>query len=506
MVSQQVALYVRVSSQEQIEGYSLDAQERAGRAYAEAHGWEVTAIYRDEGRSARTDDVGKRPAFGQMLADAERGVFTVLIVHKLDRFARNLRMTLEMLERLERSHVAFVSISEQMDFSTPIGKVILATLAAFAQYYSDNLSTETRKGKAERKQQGLWNGLLPYGTTVGRAGLPILDTREWACNLDTGATLSHGAGLQLAFQLAAAGHSDRDIARRLTAHGYRTTGNRGANPFTKDAVRVILRNHFYIGELPDDDGGTVPGRHHPIIAPERFADVQHRRVAARTGIQSKTAKRSPWALSGVGRCAGCGAVLRANGRYARCPTRIQGGACQQPSARIDQVVEQVGNGLAMFTNLVDADYRYYERLVRLAITSEDRSVVARRGGLERRRIRLQELYLEGDIAKPAYLQERNAIDAELATMPDDAPVEPAQVRSRIDTLSDIATLWHAASPHQQNVLARQVFASVTIDHGEIVSIVPQPVYRPFYKENPAPNGTGSVLLRKRRDSNPRSQP
>src|SRR5215211_6624339 len=141
-------LYQRVSSEEQIAGYSLDAQDRAGKLYCEAHDWQVAQVYRDEGRSARTDDLAKRPAFQQMLADAEAGLLDVVVVHKLDRFARNLRVTLETLERLERSGVGFVSISEQMDFTTPIGKVILSTLGAFAQYYSDKLTTETKKGKA----------------------------------------------------------------------------------------------------------------------------------------------------------------------------------------------------------------------------------------------------------------------------------------------------------------------------------------------------------------------
>jgi site-specific DNA recombinase len=157
------ALYRRVSSDEQVEGYSLDAQTRASRAYCESHGWVIAREYSDEGKSARSDDLAKRPAFGQMLKDAEGGLFDVIVVHKLDRFARNLRVTLETLERLDGAGVTFVSISEQMDFTTPIGKVILATLAAFAQYYSDNLSWETKKGKHERKAQGLYNGVLPFG-------------------------------------------------------------------------------------------------------------------------------------------------------------------------------------------------------------------------------------------------------------------------------------------------------------------------------------------------------
>jgi len=86
-----------------------------------------------------------------------------LVVHKLDRFARNARITLEYLEKLEKAGVGFVSISEQMDFSSPMGKVMLANLAAFGQYYSDNLSTEVSKGLKERAMQGLWNGPVPFG-------------------------------------------------------------------------------------------------------------------------------------------------------------------------------------------------------------------------------------------------------------------------------------------------------------------------------------------------------
>jgi site-specific DNA recombinase len=108
-----------------------------------------------------------------MLADAETGAFDAIVVHKLDRFSRNLRITLETLERLDKSGVGFVSLPEDMDFTTPIGKVILATPAAFAQYYSDNLSQETKKGKAERKRQGLCNGLLPFGLKKGPDGLPV---------------------------------------------------------------------------------------------------------------------------------------------------------------------------------------------------------------------------------------------------------------------------------------------------------------------------------------------
>ena len=173
-------LYSRVSSEEQVDGYSLDAQARAAAGFCESRSWMLEREYREEGKSAWTDDATARPAFAEMLADAEARRFDVLVVHRLDRLARNVRVTLEVLQRLDAAGVGFVSLNENMDFTTPIGRVVLTTLAAFAEYYSANLSAETRKGKAERKAQGLYNGLLPFGTVKGEDGLPVADPANHA--------------------------------------------------------------------------------------------------------------------------------------------------------------------------------------------------------------------------------------------------------------------------------------------------------------------------------------
>ena len=88
------AIYVRVSSREQVEGYSLEAQLRACREFCAARGYSVVVEYADEGVSAHTDNLAKRPQFSRMLADAEAGRFNLIVVHKMDRFARKLRVTL----------------------------------------------------------------------------------------------------------------------------------------------------------------------------------------------------------------------------------------------------------------------------------------------------------------------------------------------------------------------------------------------------------------------------
>jgi DNA invertase Pin-like site-specific DNA recombinase len=176
---QRVAVYVRVSSEEQLEGYSLDAQLRAARATCAERGWRITAEYVEEGRSARYEDLSRRPRFKALIEAADARSFDVVLVHKLDRFARNLLVLLETLGRLGRADVALESCSERLDYATPQGKLFMVLMGGIAQWYSDNLSQETKKGKRERKAQGLYNGLLPFGTTRGPAGVPVEDRQPF---------------------------------------------------------------------------------------------------------------------------------------------------------------------------------------------------------------------------------------------------------------------------------------------------------------------------------------
>ena len=101
------ALYARVSSEEQVEGYSIDAKLRACRNFAKEKDWPVVAEYVDEGKSARAEDVTKRPRFKAMLEAAKNREFDILIVHKLDRFSRNLLLTLKCFDELSRTGTTF---------------------------------------------------------------------------------------------------------------------------------------------------------------------------------------------------------------------------------------------------------------------------------------------------------------------------------------------------------------------------------------------------------------
>ncbi len=134
--------YRRVSSQEQTEGHSLDAQTVHIQTYVQSQGWSLVQIYSDAGISAKKGS--RRPAFEQMLKDATSGLFDVVVVDKIDRFYRHLGGLLSTLEHLNNNGISFVSVQEKLDFTTPWGKLMLTVLGMLAEIYIDNLRQETK--------------------------------------------------------------------------------------------------------------------------------------------------------------------------------------------------------------------------------------------------------------------------------------------------------------------------------------------------------------------------
>lgn len=158
-----VAGYVRRSSLMQKDNYSIEAQKRAIRDECTRRGLPDPVFYEDDERSARSEQIAKRPAFRRLLEDVEAGYVQVVMVHTLDRWSRNVMVTLQTFRLLAEKQTAFLSLSERIDYSTPEGRLQLTILAAFAAYFSDMLSKHTSKGKGERAAQGLHNGDVPFG-------------------------------------------------------------------------------------------------------------------------------------------------------------------------------------------------------------------------------------------------------------------------------------------------------------------------------------------------------
>ncbi len=472
------AIYARVSTDEQVEGYSLDAQLRACRQHCSDRGWQVVAEYVEEGRSARHEDLRRRPQFSAMMQAADSRAFDLVLVHKLDRFARNTLVLLTCLNRLGNAGVAFASVTEQqLDYSTPQGRLFLVMLGALAEWYSNNLSHETRKGKAERKAQGLYNGLLPFGLVKGEDGLPVPDKRQLqngSCNWE---------GYLLAMRTAAEGASDAEVARALNARGFRTTGNRGQNLWRKDSVRRLLTNRIFLGELPDGKGGWLPGKHSAYVDRELFERVQAARGENRTfaATRSTNGRGQTYSLTGLLRCWYCQEAQRRPGTVqithqrdairTYCYGRNQGLDCPQRGTLLEVVEAQIEDWLAGIVLPDDVIERAIAELARQAREIDDPERERRQ--LENRLARLREMYEWGDLSRAEYQLGRDQIRQRLQAL---APTS----RQRRD-LEMVASLvrsahatWRASDGPQRNRLLTSLVSKVVIKDDQVVEIAPRP--------------------------------
>lgn len=475
-----VALYARVSTEEQLEGYSIDAQQRNYHTLLEGRGWASYTEYIEEGKSARSENINKRPKFKEMIADALAHRFDVLVVDKLDRFSRRLPITLEYFNRLREAGVGFVSIREQFDFSTPVGKVILSVLGALAEWYSDNLSEETKKGWGERKEQGLYCGLLPFGAMKGEDGVPVPDTRE----VDSGTGIVRNYdGLLLAFELAAQGTSAREVAQALNSRGYRTAGNQGNRPFTKDTVRGMLPNRFYLGELPDGNGKWRKGKHQPFISEELFNAVQEARMSCRSGRSTVRRSSTTYSLSSLLWCHACRSKIRIQPGYKGrprvfCAGRSQGLECKFQSTFLDVCEAQIEWYLENFVIPEDYQQRILDAHRKLQSAYDDTE--KQRARLNARLERIGERYDWGHMPKEKYLTQYEEIQKQLRALA--PPEDKVKNLDRLaHFLSNVAEAWKEATQEQRNKLAKALFEEIWLENNRVVGVKPRPELEPFFR-------------------------
>ncbi|KJS73320.1 MAG: recombinase [Desulfotomaculum sp. BICA1-6] len=222
-------IYARYSSDNQREE-SITAQIRDCTEYAERNGYSVVKIYTDEAKSAQTDD---RPGFLRMMSHVKGNLVKadVLIVHKIDRFARNRYDSAFYKRELRKAGVLVQSVLEHLDDS-PESIILESVLEGMAEYYSKNLAREVMKGMRETALQAKHTGGLPP------LGLDVDKNKTYIINE------SEARAVRMIFEMRAAGHGYNTIRDALHKHGYKT---KLGKPFGKNSLHEILRNKKYIG-------------------------------------------------------------------------------------------------------------------------------------------------------------------------------------------------------------------------------------------------------------------
>ena len=160
-------IYIRVSSERQVQGFSLDGQKRELIEYAKMKGLEVNNIYVEPGRSGK--DIDGREEFQKMLNDVLRVDSEVgyILVFKLSRFGRNVRDILNTINLIHRYGISLLTKDEGIDSSSNMGSMLIAILGTVAEMERENISTQTMLGREEKAKQGGWNGgFAPYGYDI----------------------------------------------------------------------------------------------------------------------------------------------------------------------------------------------------------------------------------------------------------------------------------------------------------------------------------------------------
>lgn len=340
-MKRRAGLYVRVSTTEAArEGYSIGEQEKRLRSYCDAKGWTVHRVYTDGGFSGKDMD---RPALQDMLKDLREGRFDVVLVYKLDRLSRSQRDTMELIEDMFLpAGIDFVSMTEDLNTSTPVGMAMIGLLAVFAQMERSVIAERMAVGREARARDGYYHGnaFSPVGYDYKDGLLEVIPYEAMM--------------IKEAFEMIVARESVNGICREFERRGYRHR----YGPFLPRSLGRTLKNPLYAGYI-ESGGELFAGRQEAIVSVELFERVQ--RILKERELDNpnrKAAFRANSALAGLVHCKNCGAkycrvvghvkndgtrsaFYVCDSRNKKVPSRVKDPNCRNKIWRMDELDREV---------------------------------------------------------------------------------------------------------------------------------------------------------------------
>jgi site-specific DNA recombinase len=300
------AIYTRKSTEEGLEQNfnSLDAQREAALAYIQSQrheGWKCLPTRYDDG--GFTGGNMDRPALTRLLADVEAGKIDSVITYKVDRLSRSLLDFARIIGIFEKHHVSFVSITQQFNSATSMGRLVLNVLLSFAQFEREIISERTRDKIAATRRKGKWSGGLPVlGYDVDSQVLRLVVNQKEATQV------------RAIFDLYMKHQALLPVVRELERRGWRTKtwvtrkGRKlGGQPFTKTNLHKLLTNPTYAGQLRYKKE-LHNGEHPAIVDPLKWQKVQE--LLQRHRHRGSTERNESGAiLKGLLYCRPCGCAM-----------------------------------------------------------------------------------------------------------------------------------------------------------------------------------------------------
>lgn len=453
--------YARVSTENQLENYSIEEQTERLKAYCAAKGWSLRKLYVDGGFSGGNTN---RPALQQMLAAIRQGGVDAVVVYKLDRLSRSQKDTLTLIEdELLANGTDFVSINENFDTSTPFGRAMIGILSVFAQLEKDQITERFTMGRIGRSKAGYYHGGShpPTGYDY-RDGLLVVNEYE-------------AMQVREIFSRFISGKSVNSISRYLSG--------RYTTKWTPAKVLMALRNTVYIGKVHfrkvDYDG-----IHQPLVSAEEFQtaarllDSASERELKKTSVQ-KNPFRAGFLLSGLVYCGRCGARYSANHGYYKCYSRakssrqfIKDPNCKNDNweiGKLDRLVEREIRGMISQPDLVNIIAHAAADKNEVKI---DRAALKKRiAEIDSQITKLVDLYQIGSIPMETITQRINAISAERTQLQEqlDMPDIKPSVERFLQAVEDYKGGYDTGDTDNRRMFTYSLVERVIID-GQSVDI------------------------------------
>lgn len=294
--------YVRVSTEGQLENYSIDEQSERIKSYCHAKGWTLLKTYTDGGYSGGNTN---RPALQQMIKAIHNQKIDAVVVYRLDRLSRSQKDALTLIEDEFLAHgTDFVSVSESFDTTTPFGRAGIGMIAVFAQLEKDQIAERFTLGRIGRSKAGYFHGggNSPLGYTY-KDGMLEVDPYTAEIVRDI-------------FTMFLSGQSINHIWNEL----------KGRHPSKWSAAKIstVLRNSLYIGKVKFR-GVEYQGVHEPLISEDVYYAANRLLESSERKSTHNTAQKTPFRahtlLSGIIFCARCGARYSGIHGYYKCYSR-----------------------------------------------------------------------------------------------------------------------------------------------------------------------------------------
>jgi len=323
-------IYARYSSDNQREE-SIEGQIRECTAYAEKNGITIVKHYIDRAISAKTDN---RPEFQQMIKDSDKKLFDIVLVWKLDRFARNRYDSARYKTQLKKNGVKLMSATEIIS-EGPEGIILESVLEGYAEYYSADLSEKVIRGMTENALKGKFSGgAIPFGYTINADRRFEIDPLTAPFVAET-------------FQRYNDGQTMREIRDWLNEKGIK---NKRGGPMSFNVIQHMLSNRRYIGELKYRDI-LIPDAIPPIVSVEIFNEVQEKMLKNKKAPARRKAE-DDYLLTTKLFCGHCGALMFGESgtsrtgevhRYYKCATAKKHKGCKKKTVRKQWLEDLVVN-------------------------------------------------------------------------------------------------------------------------------------------------------------------